>query len=292
MSQPVPKEVDAFFLQGNNDAGVLLVHGYTGSPAEMRLLGNYLNEKGGYTVLGVRLAGHGTTVEELEQTVWQDWYKAVDEGVKELHKTCDHIYVAGQSMGGLLAIKAAAEFSAQNIFAVRAEQNNASSSAEKELRDSSQKKSAGAPLIEKAALLATPIYLKDKRVPFVKILRFLIRRIHTGQQTYDVPREYMQGYPEMPTKPIPSLLELIKLCKEDYLKKITAPTLIVQGEADHTVNPKSANYIYENLSNVPKQQKKILWLPKSRHVVTLGEEREKVFAACLEFFTKDLEETS
>lgn len=292
MSQPVPKEADAFFLRGNNDAGVLLVHGYTGSPAEMRLLGNYLNEKGGYTVLGVRLAGHGTTVEELEQTVWQDWYKAVDEGVKELHKICDHIYVAGQSMGGLLAIKAAAEFSAQNIFAVRAEQNNAASSAEKELRDSSQKKSAGAPLIEKVALLATPIFLKDKRVPFVKILRFFIPRVHTGQQTYDVPQKYMQGYPEMPTKPIPSLLELIKLCKEDYLKKITAPTLIVQGEADHTVNPKSANYIYENLSNVPKQQKKILWLPKSRHVVTLGEEREKVFAACLEFFAKGLEETS
>ena len=163
-------------------------------------------------------------------------------------------------MGGLLAIKAAAELP-----------------------------------IEKLVLLATPIFLKDKRVPFVKFLRFFIPRIHTGQQTYDVPQEYMQGYPEMPTKPIPSLLELIKLCKEDYLKKITAPTLIVQGEADHTVNPKSANYanyIYENLSNVPKQQKKILWLPKSRHVVTLGEEREKVFAACLEFFTKDLEETS
>ena len=257
MSQSIPKEADAFFLQGNNDAGVLLVHGYTGSPAEMRLLGNYLNEKGGYTVLGVRLAGHGTTVEELEQTVWQDWYKAVDEGVKELHKTCDHIYVAGQSMGGLLAIKAAAELP-----------------------------------IEKLVLLATPIFLKDKRVPFVKFLRFFIPRIHTGQQTYDVPQEYMQGYPEMPTKPIPSLLELIKLCKEDYLKKITAPTLIVQGEADHTVNPKSANYIYENLSNVPKQQKKILWLPKSRHVVTLGEEREKVFAACLEFFAKGLEEAS
>ena len=101
MSQSIPKEADAFFLQGNNDAGVLLVHGYTGSPAEMRLLGNYLNEKGDYTVLGVRLAGHGTTVEELEQTVWQDWYKAVDEGVKELHKRPVHGRPPGhQSSGG------------------------------------------------------------------------------------------------------------------------------------------------------------------------------------------------
>ena len=246
---------EPFFLPGGPD-GVLLVHGFTGCPADLLLLGEYLQAQG-FTVLGVRLAGHGTTAEDMSHMVWENWYDSVRDGLAVLGGACEHISVVGHSMGGLLAIKAAAEHP-----------------------------------VEKVALLATPIYLKDKRVPFVKILRFFIRRIHTGQQTYDVPQEYMQGYPEMPTKPIPSLLELIKLCKEDYLKKITAPTLIVQGEADHTVNPKSANYIYENLSNVPKQQKKILWLPKSRHVVTLGEEREKVFAACLEFFTKDLEETS
>lgn len=252
MDKTIPKEADAFFLPGSRDTGVLLVHGYTGSPAEMRLLGNYLHDRGGYTVLGVRLAGHGTTVEELEQTVWQEWYKAVEEGVWELHKICRHIYLAGQSMGGLLAIKAAAEL----------------------------------PCIEKLALLATPIFLQDKRIPFIKILRFFIPRIHTGQQSYNVPQEYMQGYPEMPTKPVISLLELIKLCKQEYLKKIKAPTLIVQGKADHTVAPRSADYIYEQLTVVPDSQKEILWLPESRHVVTLDDARETVYETCLEFFEK------
>ena len=230
----------------------MLVHGYTGSPAEMRLLGNYLHDRGSYTVLGVRLAGHGTTVEELEQTVWPDWYKAVEEGVRELHRHCRHIYIAGQSMGGLLAIKAAAEL----------------------------------PCIEKLALLATPIFLQDWRVPFVKLLRFFIPRLHTGQHSYNVPEEYMQGYTEMPTKPVPSLLELIELCKADYLGKINIPTLIVQGNADHTVKPHSATYIYEQLKQVPEKQKEILWLPEARHVVTLDDSRETVYEKCLEFFEK------
>ena len=252
MAQPISNEADAFFLPGSRDTGVLLVHGYTGSPAEMRLLGDYLNEKGGYTVLGVRLAGHGTNVKELEQTTWPDWYKAVEEGVKELNQRCRHVYIAGQSMGGLLAIKAAAEFK-----------------------------------IEKLALLATPIFLRDKRVPFVKFLRFLIPRIKTGQHSYDVPEKYMQGYSEMPTKPVISLLELIKLCKASYLAKVSVPTLIVQGEQDHTVKPESATYIYERLQNVPAAQKEILWLQNSRHVVTLDVEREKVYAACLRFFEEN-----
>ncbi|MEE3396840.1 MAG: hypothetical protein VZR04_05850, partial [Succiniclasticum sp.] len=106
MSRQAHRNSGTFFLHGSRDAGVLLVHGYTGAPAEMRMLGNFLQAKGGYTVLGVCLAGHCTTVEALEQTTWPDWYEAVEDGVKALHSHCRHIYIAGQSMGGLLTIKA------------------------------------------------------------------------------------------------------------------------------------------------------------------------------------------
>lgn len=254
MDEQNRQNAGGFFLTGGKDIGVLLVHGYTGAPAEMRMLGDYLHEKGGYTVLGVCLAGHCATVEELEQTTWPDWYEAVEDGVKELHGHCRHIYIAGQSMGGLLAIKAAA--------------GNSSC------------------FIEKLVLLATPVFLQDWRVPFVKLLRCFIPRLHTGQHSYNVPDEYMQGYPEMPTKPVPSLLELIGLCKTEYLEKIEIPTLIVQGKADYTVKPKSAAYIYEKLKRVPEEQKEILWLPEARHVVTLDDARETVYESCLAFFKK------
>ena len=277
MNGQVHRNAGAFFLQGSRDTGVLLVHGYTGAPAEMRMLGDYLQAKGGYTVQGVCLAGHCATVETLEQTTWPDWYEAVEEGVKELHRHCCHIYIAGQSMGGLLAIKAAAEFSAKIPFEPLSMQGNGETAIEKATNDYS---------VEKLILLATPIFLQDWRVPFVKLLRFFIPRLHTGQHSYNVPEEYMQGYTEMPTKPVPSLLELIELCKADYLGKINIPTLIVQGNADHTVKPHSTTYIYEQLKQVPEKQKEILWLPEARHVVTLDDARETVYEKCLEFFEK------
>ena len=277
MNGQVHRNAGAFFLQGSRDTGVLLVHGYTGAPAEMRMLGDYLQAKGGYTVQGVCLAGHCATVETLEQTTWPDWYEAVEEGVKELHRHCCHIYIAGQSMGGLLAIKAAAEFSAKIPFEPLSMQGNGETAIEKATNDYS---------VEKLILLATPVFLQDWRVPFVKLLRYFIPRLRTGQHSYSVPEEYMQGYTEMPTKPVPSLLELIELCKEEYLGKIRIPTLIVQGNADHTVKPQSATYIYQQLKRVPDKQKEIFWLPEARHVVTLDDARETVYEKCLEFFEK------
>ena len=277
MTRIIPKEAGAFFLQGSRDAGILLVHGYTGAPAEMRMLGNYLQAKGGYTVLGVCLAGHCATVEALEQTTWQDWYKAVEDGVKKLHQHCRHIYIAGQSMGGLLAIKAASGFPLTDYSEGLLIKGNREDPAEKRAKTCS---------VEKLILLATPVFLQDWRVPFVKLLRYFIPRLYTGQHSYNVPEEYMQGYTEMPTKPVPSLLELIELCKKEYLGKIKIPTLIVQGNADHTVKPESATYIYEHLKRVPDKQKELLWLPKARHVVTLDDARETVYEKCLEFIEK------
>ncbi|MBR2071216.1 MAG: carboxylesterase, partial [Phascolarctobacterium sp.] len=76
---------EEFLLKGTNKKGVLVIHGYTGTPAEMRLLGDHLHQEG-YTVLGVRLPGHGTTPEELNETQWQDWYAVAQEGFERLTK--------------------------------------------------------------------------------------------------------------------------------------------------------------------------------------------------------------
>ncbi len=248
MSGQAHRNAGTFFLHGSRDTGVLLVHGYSGAPAEMRMLGNFLQEKGAYTVLGVCLAGHCTTVEALEQTTWPDWYEAVEDGVKVTRG------FATKAWAG----KNADKLSEKGKF----------------------------PPVEKLVLLATPVFLQDWRVPFVKLLRYFIPRLHTGQQSYNVQEEYMQGYSEMPTKPVPSLLELIKLCKAEYLGKIRIPTLIVQGQKDHTVKSQSATYLYEHLKCVPETQKEILWLPEARHVVTLDDAREMVYEKCLEFFEK------
>ena len=93
---------EPFFLPGGS-MGVLLVHGFTGLPAELSMMGEYLQQRG-CTVLGVRLAGHGTTVEDMSRMTAEDWLDSVRDGYALLRGSCERVVVAGHSMGGLLAL--------------------------------------------------------------------------------------------------------------------------------------------------------------------------------------------
>ena len=241
----VIKGAEEFMLQGTNNKGVLLIHGYTGTPAEMRLLGDHLHQEG-YTVLGVLLPGHGTKPEDLNETEWQDWYAAAEKGFKRLEECCTEVMVAGLSMGGVLAIKVAAELP-----------------------------------VSKAAFLATPIYVQDKRVPFLPLLRFFIRYLKKRQRCYFSADKYNLAYNVMPVKPLGSLFALVRLCKERLLKKITVPCIVLQSKIEHTVNPESAQYIYDNISS---EEKKLVWYKNSGHILTLDVEREAVFKEISKFF--------
>ena len=94
------------FYEGNN-VGVLLVHGLSGTPVEMRFIANGLAREG-FTVACPQLSGHCETVEQLRRSTWQDWYDGTQRALDALSARCDHIFVAGLSMGGLLALRLAA----------------------------------------------------------------------------------------------------------------------------------------------------------------------------------------
>ena len=234
---------EEFFFQGGKQ-GIVLVHGYTGAPGEMRLLGEYLHQQG-LTVLGVRLAGHGTTPQDLNETKWQDWYKAVSDGVYRLQANCDRVSIVGLSMGGLLTIKAAAELP-----------------------------------VAKAAILAAPIYVCDRSALYLPLLRFFIRYLKKRQRQYQVPASYSVCYHMMPVKPLSSLFELVDLCKKKYLQSIKIPCLVMQSKVEHTVKPASAQYIYDHLGTADK---KLVWYHHSGHILTLDNERDDVFQKIYEF---------
>jgi carboxylesterase len=99
-------EATEFQFEGGRD-GVLLIHGLTGTPTEMRMVGKGLN-RAGFTVVGVRLAGHCGSEDDLLATTWQDWYASVEAAAEQLRGKVDRLFVAGLSMGAVLALRLAA----------------------------------------------------------------------------------------------------------------------------------------------------------------------------------------
>ena len=232
------------FLSAGSKKGALLIHGFTGSPAEMRLAGEHLHKKG-VTVLAPRLCGHGSSLAEMDRTNWRHWYGSVEDAYSLLTGLCDEISVIGLSMGALLGIKLAKDYP-----------------------------------IAKIAALSAPVYLAYERLgmlPLVKMFRSAVpKKIGQRSDFYgdDLAGQYLISYDATPLRPLASLLELIEEVKK-LLPQVAAPMLIIQSKAEHTVRPESAQYIYDNIAS---SRKELVWLEKSHHVVTLGVEREKVFA--------------
>ena len=103
----IPK-AEPFFLPGGS-TGCLLVHGFTATPQVMRNLSEYLNKQG-YTVLGIRLAGHATFVEDMIRSHYQDWLASVEEGWHLLQGITERVFLMGHSMGGSLSLILTARF--------------------------------------------------------------------------------------------------------------------------------------------------------------------------------------
>jgi len=237
------KGAEPFLLPGG-EQGVLLIHGFTGSPAEMRLLGEFLQAQG-YTVLAPRLCGHGTSPEEMEGTGWQHWYTEVENGYHYLQGLCREVSVVGLSMGGLLALKLAVEYPVNRIVT-----------------------------------MSPPFFLTDQRLPFLRVYR-LFQRFAPKQRRklYPVEAKYSVAYNRTPLSSLASLLELIEQVKT-CLPAVSRPLLIIQSRSEHTVRPESAQYLYDHAGSSHKQ---LLWLQASGHIVTLDTEREFVFASVHQF---------
>lgn len=160
------------FLLPGGEHGVLLLHGFTGSPSEMRPAGEFLNRLG-YTVLGPRLAGHGTSPADMAKTGWPHWYGDAVNGYHLLGGLCRTIDVAGLSMGGILAMKLASEYA-----------------------------------VGKIAVINAPIFLMDKRLPLLPVFRLL--RAFEDKGAPSVPSV---SYRVMPLNSLASLLALIRKVK-------------------------------------------------------------------------------
>lgn len=231
-SLPLAQPFD--FPEGEH--GVLLIHGFTGTPAHMRKIGDALHENG-FAVRGILLPGHGTKKEDMARCSWQDWLLCARQAAREMRGSHRFFSVAGLSMGGLLALMLAEETE-----------------------------------VTACVSIAAPIRTQN---PYIR-LALPLSIFHPMMQKKPDPAralldaEYDLGYDGFPTKSVHDLSVLMARARQ-HLNLIRCPILAVQSQKDATVSPESLEWI---LRNVGSERKARLWLAESPHVCTITPETE------------------
>ncbi|WP_045521941.1 alpha/beta hydrolase [Neobacillus niacini] len=207
---PVLPGAESFFYKGNQ-IGILISHGFVGTPQSVRYLGEYLATKG-FSVYGVRLSGHGTHYEDMERCSYQDWIQSLEDGYSFLQKHCRDIFVIGQSMGGTLTLNLANKY--------------------KDIK--------GIMLIN-AAIKSIPNmekYKNKQNPPFV----------NEGEPDIKDKNVHEITYTKAPVRSINQLFALMAETR-DKLPAVSCPVLAFRSKEDHVVPPENTNYILSNIQS-------------------------------------------
>lgn len=235
---------DTFESEGTPDAngrriGVLLSHGFTGSPASMVPWGHYLAEQG-YAVSVPLLPGHGTTWQDMCSTTFDDYTAALDRALDALQSRSDVVVVGGLSMGGCLAL----ELAARRPHDV-----------------------AGLVLVNPA------VASTNKQLLAVPLLKHVVKAVPAIGNDIKKPGVSEHAYPKTPLKPLHSMVRAWKKVRED-LPKVTAPVLLFRSAEDHVVDPSSAGIILNSISSRDATERV---LTNSYHVATLDNDAPQIF---------------
>jgi carboxylesterase len=241
---PVMPGAEAFSQQGGA-TGVLLCHGFTGSPQSLRGWAGFLADAG-LSVSLPRLPGHGTTWQEMARTRWEDWFAEVDRAFEELRSWSEEIFVMGLSMGGCLGLRLA------------------------ELRGAAVS----------GLVLVNPSVTADTRLfAFAPVLKLFIPSLKGIAS--DIKKEHATelGYNRVPVKAAATLPGLWRVTQE-HLGDLTQPVLAYHSSGDHVVGPASLQVLRAAL---PEAQLEVRELGDSYHVATLDNDAETIFTGSLEF---------
>jgi carboxylesterase len=233
------------FSQEGGRTGVLLCHGFTGSPQSLRPWAEFLAEAG-LTVSLPRLPGHGTTWQEMARTRWEDWYAEVDRAFDELRAATDEIFVMGLSMGGCLALRLA-ELNGEAV--------------------------SGLVLVNPSVTAETKLFLL---APVLKLVVPSLKGI-----TSDIKKEGATevGYDRVPVKAAATLPGLWQVTTR-HLKEVSQPVLVYRSTIDHVVGPTNLDILRRAL---PASQLEVRELANSYHVATLDNDAEAIFTGSLDF---------
>lgn len=236
---------EPFYYEGN-DVGCLVCHGFTGSPDSVRIWGESLARESGVTVLGPRLAGHGTRPADMALYTAEDWIRDVEHGLQTLRQRCRHVFCMGLSMGGTLSLYAAAMHPEwlSGIVTVNAALflDNPDMAALAFAENPPAGYGSGAPDFKKAGVVEV-------------------------------------CYPSVPAPAIRHLYALEAVTR-DLVPRVACPTLVLQSREDFAVPPTNGAFILEHISAADKQ---LVWLENSYHVATLDNDQPLIVERTLQF---------
>lgn len=241
-------ECQPFLLEGGEHA-VLLMHGFTGSAAHMRPLGDRLHQLG-YTVQGINLPGHATSMEDMGNYTWQDWLQAAKAAFVGLKDRYPKVSVAGLSMGGDLALILAEQMDVAAVIPI------------------------SAPMAVKNRLLP----LARFAAPFIPVCWWS----GDPQRSIRMDTPYDCGYPGFLTRSVQHLNRLMRMARRN-LHAVTCPVLVVQSHKDETIAADSADVILDGVSS---REKGVFWLDNAPHVCTITKDVDAIAAAMHEALQK------
>lgn len=235
---------------GGDDVGALLLHGFSGSPTEVRGLGEHLASRG-VTVAAPLLPGHGVDHHHLERSDRQAWRAAAHDALDALQTRCRRVVVVGQSMGGLLALELAAH--REGI----------------------------------AGVVALAPALRPARIAWLTLLPLPLRFIHKHEARRPdlVEKERVRDVWSTSHTPLRAVPEVLRLARETAaaLPRVTTPLLVVQGARDRTVRPESGRAVLDGVASVDKE---LVWLAGSAHIVAVDAERHMVWTRVADFIDR------
>jgi carboxylesterase len=235
-----------FTFEGGKRA-VLLLHGFTGNSADVRMLGRFLESKG-YTCHAPQYKGHGVPPEELVHTGPNNWWKDVMMAYDFLKsKGHKEIAVAGLSLGGVFSLKLGYTVPIKGIVS-----------------------------------MCAPMYIKSEEVMYEGVLEYAREYKRREGKSPDQVEQEMEQFSKTPMNTLKALQELIADVK-NHVDEIYAPTFVVQARHDAMINTDSANIIY---NEVQSDLKDIKWYEESGHVITLDKEREQLHEDVYQFLEK------
>ena len=263
--------VDRSFRYGDGEAAVLLIHGLTGTPVEMQAVGRGLAAKG-FSVYGMQLPGHCGSEIDLLKTGWRDWYRGVENAWREVSSRHADVFVAGLSMGALMAMHLCAQWPGKirglGLYSTTLIYDGWA--------------------IPRLAFLL-PLFLRTpiaNRYRFIENYPYGIKNdrlrqvIHSAMlsgQSADAGNLGMLG------RSLRELRQLIAIVKRE-MPSVGAPTLVLQAREDDVTSPRNGEYVARHLGGPVRLE----YLDDCYHMITIDQQRDDVIRLSAEFFWRCL----